>query len=87
MNTNQLIKIGFDETHDMCEACKDAVAVDRSKIPLGTKLLIEDIGARVAEDVGGGIKGQHIDIYYGTKLTLDEARKRTMGNRTVCKQL
>ena len=31
MNTEQLIKIGFDETHDMCEACGDAVATSRSR--------------------------------------------------------
>lgn len=39
------------------------VAVDRKLIPLGTKLKIN--GTRyLAEDVGGGVKGKHIDIYF-----------------------
>lgn len=39
------------------------VAVDRKVIPLGTKLKINGV-SYVAEDVGGGVKGKHIDIYF-----------------------
>jgi 3D (Asp-Asp-Asp) domain-containing protein len=39
------------------------VAVDPRVIPLGSRIYIEGIGERVAEDVGGGVKGQHIDVY------------------------
>ncbi len=41
------------------------VAVDKRVIPIGTKLLING-QEYVAQDVGGGVKGNHIDIYYNT---------------------
>jgi len=42
------------------------VAVDPKIIPLGSKIYIEGLGERIAEDVGGGVKGHHIDVYLGT---------------------
>lgn len=54
------------------------IAVDPKVIPLGSKVYIEGVGARIAEDTGGNIKGNTIDIYMNSA---SECRK--WGARTV----
>ena len=46
------------------------VAVDPDVIPLGTKLYVPDYGYAVADDIGGAIQGNKIDL---AMETLDEA--------------
>lgn len=42
------------------------IAVDPKVIPYGSKVYIEGYGWRVAEDCGGAVKGNHIDIAVDT---------------------
>lgn len=52
------------------------IAVDTSVIPYDTEVYIPGYGILVAEDCGGGVKGNHIDIYHDNH---DEARSGYMG--------
>ncbi|WML36516.1 3D domain-containing protein [Clostridium sp. OS1-26] len=48
-----------------------SVAVDPRVIPLGTKLYVEGYGYAVAEDTGGAIKGNRIDVYFNSSSEAD----------------
>jgi 3D (Asp-Asp-Asp) domain-containing protein len=49
------------------EVRKGYVAVDPSVIPLGTEFHTEEYGILKAEDTGGRIKGNRIDIFAGNR--------------------
>jgi 3D (Asp-Asp-Asp) domain-containing protein len=36
-------------------------------IPRNASIAIDSLGTRQASDVGGGINGYHIDVFYGTR--------------------
>jgi len=54
--------------------------VDPKVIPLGSHIYIDGIGERIAEDIGGGVKGQHIDVYLPS---LPQARRFGVQRGTV----
>ena len=54
------------------------VAVDPTVIPLGTKMYIPGYGNGVAADVGGGIKGKIIDLWYSTYAECAKWGRRTV---------
>lgn len=53
------------------------LAVDRNLIPFGTRLVING-QVYVAEDVGGAIKGKHIDMFFYTHAEAIRWGKRSM---------
>ena len=54
------------------------IAVDRSIIPLGTRVYVENYGYAIAQDVGGAIKGHKIDVFLNS-----DAEAFRWGRRTV----
>lgn len=79
--TNDIRCIGakwFDgKTASMTKVRWGVVAVDPRVIPLGSKIYIENMGWFSAEDTGGKVKGNKIDIFYPTrKQAINFGKKR-----------
>lgn len=60
---------GITKTGVDLKANPDAkvIAVDPSVIPLGSKVYVEGYGYATAEDIGGAIKGNRIDVFVPTQ--------------------
>lgn len=48
------------------------IAVDPNVIPIGSRVYIEGIGYRVAQDIGSAIKGKRIDVFISHLKTAKE---------------
>lgn len=55
-----------------------SIAVDPKVIPLGTKLYIEGYGYGIAEDTGGAIKGNIIDVFFNSNSECIRWGRRTV---------
>jgi 3D (Asp-Asp-Asp) domain-containing protein len=53
------------------------IATDPAVIPIGTRVYIPGVGVRVAEDVGGSIKGNRLDLCMSSRAAaLDYGKRR-----------
>lgn len=68
-------KVGFTATG--VRAHHGTIAADTSRYPFGTIMYIEGYGYGRVEDRGGAIKGEHIDLFFGSHSdALDWGRRR-----------
>jgi 3D (Asp-Asp-Asp) domain-containing protein len=68
-------KVGVTATGT--RASKGTIAADRRVYPFGTVMYIEGYGYGTVEDVGGAIKGQHVDLYFHSHQQAREWGKQT----------
>ena len=47
-------------------AAKGTIAADPSVFPFGTKMTIPGYGPGIVQDIGGSVKGTHIDIWFSS---------------------
>jgi 3D (Asp-Asp-Asp) domain-containing protein len=69
------------------EIKKGMIAVDPKIIPLGTEVEIKDMGLFIAEDTGGWIKGNRIDIYFDTKEQAEQFGRKVIWVRILDKDI
>ena len=68
-------KVGYTATN--VRARHGTIAADTSRYPFGTVMYIEGYGYGRVEDRGSAIKGEHIDLFFGSHSeALDWGRRR-----------
>lgn len=68
----------YGKTKTGTDARTPGIAVDPKVIKLGSKVSIPGIGIRNADDVGGAIKGNRIDVRFAT-----HAEAKRFGRQTI----
>jgi 3D (Asp-Asp-Asp) domain-containing protein len=61
-NKGKAKKVGITASGERARV--GTIAADRSRYPFGTIMYVEGYGYGRVEDVGGAIKGNHIDLYF-----------------------
>jgi 3D (Asp-Asp-Asp) domain-containing protein len=54
------------------------IAADWSVLPPGTEVYIDGVGYRTVQDVGGAVKGRHIDVYLNTHAQAEQFGKQRL---------
>lgn len=71
---------GYGENYKTASGVKPTpyktIAVDTDVIPMGTHLYIDGIGEVVAQDTGGAVKGNVIDLHIGYDNCNDFGRQK-----------
>ena len=68
-------KVGYTATG--VKAGKGTIAADPKRYPMGTTMYIKGYGYGTVQDVGGAIKGGHIDLFFKShKAALQWGKKR-----------
>ena len=62
---------------------RGTIAVDPAIIPLGTRLYVEGYGEGIAEDTGGAIKGEILDLYMESEDECWDWGRRTVEVRII----
>ena len=57
---------------------RETVSVDPRVVPLGTRLVIDEVGPRVAADTGGAIKGRRLDIWEPSVVACTQFGRRQL---------
>ena len=57
---------------------RETVSVDPSVVPLGTRLVIDKVGTRVAADTGGAIRGRRLDIWEPSAASCTQFGRRQL---------
>ena len=60
------------------QARRGTIAADPRLFAFGTKIIVPGYGPGVVEDIGGAIKGRHIDLWFPTHREAREWGRRTL---------
>lgn len=60
-----------------------AIAADPSVLPIGSIVEIEGLGQRQVHDIGGGVKGRHVDVYFDTCAEADAFERKFLRVRVL----